>query len=67
MLVGLAECWPDLVMDDQLLLKSFISAEDAWWHACSSSQSNHKGSHNLVEALIDIYASSSDVCPMWPA
>ena len=52
-----------LVMDNQLLLECLVGMDEACWHPSCSSKGHHKWANDLVEAFVDIYASSSDHCP----
>ena len=52
---------PNLVMDDQMFLKSLIGIQDPCGHTSSPSQSHHKRSHKLIKTLVDIYAACGDV------
>ena len=61
MLVGLANCGPDLVVDNQSFLEAFICQKDVSRHPGSPGQCNDQWPNQLVEALVDIDTGSSDI------
>ena len=52
-----------LVVDNQLLLECLIGVEDVGRHPSCPGEGNNKRSDDLIEAFVDIDATSSDVGP----
>ena len=61
MLVGLSQMGPDLVVDDQIMLKGLVGKKDVGGHTSSSNEGNDQWANKLVEALVHVDTASSDL------